>query len=432
MSEDNKNTETSTAGKMDDITHKKKRIKRMKTAILITIIILFLLPTILCIILGIQLSKLQSQVDNLLSTYSINTEDNEKRKLSGKYAYASTDGLIHGDDFEEYDDENQHDDDTTIQEDVNSVINNDITDGTVDKSSDASNIDNIITDSDDTDIISGSNEADATNTSNNTNEADAVNTSNTSNDEKIDNTDESSNINTVNDSGTDLDTDIIDDTHKLESDTKGIYYGKKVYLTFDDGPSEITDIILDTLNKYNVKATFFVIGQVDEASKNRYRRIVEDGHILAMHSYSHKYSEIYKSIEDFDKDFTKLWKLLYDTTGYTPTLYRFPGGSLMKSKDIDTYNNYLKAKGMTYLDWNVVNGDGEGIDYTEEQMIDKVLDGVAKKKTSIILMHDGWGKDKTAATLPKILDALISGGAELLPMDESVPLIQQVKANSLE
>ena len=58
-------------------------------------------------------------------------------------------------------------------------------------------------------------------------------------------------------------------------------------------------------------------------SKERYRRIVNDGHVLAMHAYKHQYKKIYKSLEDFDKDFTKLWNLLYDTTGYIPTIYRF-------------------------------------------------------------------------------------------------------------
>ncbi|NLO08427.1 MAG: polysaccharide deacetylase, partial [Clostridiales bacterium] len=228
-----------------------------------------------------------------------------------------------------------------------------------------------------------------------------------------------------------------DSTYDTTEDTRdpdGIYYDKKVYLTFDDGPTMHTDDILDILAQYNVKATFFVIGHEDDVSKERYKRIVNEGHVLAIHSYSHKYQDIYKSIENFDKDFTKLWNLLYDTTGYTPTLYRFPGGSLgfLGRSKMKEYVRYLDEKGMTYYDWNVVNGDAEGKNYTEEQMIDNVLNGVARKKTSIVLMHDGEGKHKTVATLPDILDALISGGAEVLPMDETVPLIQQIKASSLK
>ncbi len=77
--------------------------------------------------------------------------------------------------------------------------------------------------------------------------------------------------------------------------------GKKVYLTFDDGPSSNTDQILDILKDYDVKATFFVVGKTDERSVKAYQRIVEEGHTLAMHSYSHKYDEIYESKEAFCK-----------------------------------------------------------------------------------------------------------------------------------
>lgn len=77
----------------------------------------------------------------------------------------------------------------------------------------------------------------------------------------------------------------------------------KVYLTFDDGPSDNTNAILDVLDDYNVKATFFVTGKEDEASKAAYKRIVDEGHTIAMHSYSHKYSDIYASKEAFQNDF---------------------------------------------------------------------------------------------------------------------------------
>ena len=80
-----------------------------------------------------------------------------------------------------------------------------------------------------------------------------------------------------------------------------------------------------------------------------------------MHSYSHDYNKIYNSLEDFDKDFTKLMKLLYDTTGYTPTIYRFPGGSLnhVSKSDMKIFIKYLIEKEMNYYDWNVVNGDAK-------------------------------------------------------------------------
>ena len=101
----------------------------------------------------------------------------------------------------------------------------------------------------------------------------------------------------------------------------------KVYLTFDDGPSSNTAAILDTLAQYNVKATFFVVGKEDEESQEMYKRIVNEGHTLGMHSYSHKYSVIYDSLENFEDDFTKIQNYLYDITGEDCHYYRFPGGS---------------------------------------------------------------------------------------------------------
>ena len=90
---------------------------------------------------------------------------------------------------------------------------------------------------------------------------------------------------------------------------------RKVYLTFDDGPSSNTNRILDILADYDVKATFFVVGKEEEEYQALYNRIVEEGHTLAMHSYSHKYNEIYQSVESFSTDLSKLQEFLYDTTG---------------------------------------------------------------------------------------------------------------------
>ena len=419
-----------------DISHKRKRVKRIKVAIIITIIFLFLLPTILCLVLGIQLSKLQRQVDNLFSTYSSEFDDKERRNIISKYAFASTDELsneiVSESDVAQIDTpKNNADDSSTdisdIGDDIDYSSDSDIVDDT----------DSII----DTDTIED--------------EADTVEDDIDMTEDDIDMTEDDADMTEDDIEVTEDETNLVDDELIIGPDTSdipdednkdstkytveyyrnpdGIYYDKRVYLTFDDGPSNNTDQILDTLAEYKVKATFFVVGHEDELSLERYKRIVNEGHIIAIHSFSHKYKEIYKSLENFDKDFTKLWNLLYDTTGYTPTLYRFPGGSLSLSKSkIKVYSGYLNEKGINYYDWNVVNGDAEGIDYTEEQMIHNVLNGVAQKKTSIVLMHDGYGKERTADILPKILDALISGGAEVLPMDDEAPLIQQIKASSLK
>lgn len=90
---------------------------------------------------------------------------------------------------------------------------------------------------------------------------------------------------------------------------------RKVYLTFDDGPSSNTARILDILAEYDVKATFFVVGKEEEKYQELYKRIVDEGHTLGMHSYSHKYDEIYQSVDSFAQDMSKLQEFLYETTG---------------------------------------------------------------------------------------------------------------------
>ena len=99
--------------------------------------------------------------------------------------------------------------------------------------------------------------------------------------------------------------------------------GRKVYLTFDDGPGRNTEKILDILKEKGVKATFFVTGKTDDFSKEMYKRIVEEGHTLGMHSYSHVYDEIYSSETAFERDLDKIYDYLYEVTREHSKYYRF-------------------------------------------------------------------------------------------------------------
>lgn len=94
---------------------------------------------------------------------------------------------------------------------------------------------------------------------------------------------------------------------------------KTVYLTFDDGPSKFTEKFLNILAKHKVKATFFVVGRSDPKSLEIMKRIVDDGHTLAPHTYTHVYNSIYASVESFLDDFNKIHDLIYETTGVKPT-----------------------------------------------------------------------------------------------------------------
>ena len=207
--------------------------------------------------------------------------------------------------------------------------------------------------------------------------------------------------------------------------------GKKVYLTFDDGPSSNTDQILDILKDYDVKATFFVVGKTDERSVKAYQRIVEEGHTLAMHSYSHRYDEIYESKEAFARDLNSLQEYLYETTGVWPRIYRFPGGSsnTVSKVDMQELIEYLTDIGITYFDWNVASGDAVSRTLPAETIVNNCLSGIEKQKESVILMHDASNKGTTVEALPRIIEAIQEqGDAELLPItDETVP-VQHIAA----
>ncbi len=348
--------------------NKRKRVNRIKTAIILLIILMLILPTIFCVFLGLKIGQLQKQVNELAAAHGL-TEYSEK-KTDGNYVYAAIKTS-----------------DTLKQayailtppaaQYYNDTVNNQEKEKSIQ--------------------------------------------------EQLDTDKKKNDINTINKDN--------DSSNKSDPARKeGIYSGKKVYLTFDDGPSIYTDKILDILDKYHVKATFFVIGKTDKRSKEQYKRIVNEGHTLGMHSYSHNYEQLYNSVEDFDKDFTKLRKLLYDITGYKPSIYRFPGGSdnLVNENGMNKFIHDLNKKSIVYFDWNVVNGDATRITYTKGQLVRNILDGVAKKDRAIVLMHDTQAKKSTVDSLPKLIKALKKGGAQLLPLNKNVTPIQMIKADSIK
>ncbi len=206
----------------------------------------------------------------------------------------------------------------------------------------------------------------------------------------------------------------------------------KVYLTFDDGPSTNTADILDVLDDYGIKATFFVTGKQDEESLEMYKRIVDEGHTIGMHSYSHQYSDLYSSLEAFQNDFEKIQNLIYDTTGVESTFYRFPGGSSNKvsNADMAEFIHFVNEEGVTYFDWNVSCGDATSQAYTADELVENVMSDVVKYKTSVVLLHDADSKTTTVQALPKLIESLQSVGAVILPISEDTTLIQHVTLQS--
>ena len=104
---------------------------------------------------------------------------------------------------------------------------------------------------------------------------------------------------------------------------------KTMYLTFDDGPSaEYTDTILDVLAKYDIKATFFLVGDNVEKRPEVAKRIAEEGHTIGIHCYAHAYDDIYDSVDSYVEDFEKAYQVIYEITGVEVKIFRFPGGSV--------------------------------------------------------------------------------------------------------
>ncbi len=207
-------------------------------------------------------------------------------------------------------------------------------------------------------------------------------------------------------------------------------YSRKVYLTFDDGPSCYTEDILDILKQYDVKATFFVVGKTDEASLRAYQRIVDEGHTLGTHSYSHKYFEIYKDVNAYGADMEKLQQLLYETTGIWSRYTRFPGGSSnsVSIGRIDEFVDYLNAQDIKYFDWNISSGDAESGYVSVQTIVDNVMRDIEKYNTAIVLMHDASDKRTTVEALPIIIERILEiPDTGILAIDDETVPVQHIE-----
>ena len=218
-----------------------------------------------------------------------------------------------------------------------------------------------------------------------------------------------------------------ENTHKWDGKGDSSSGIRRVYLTFDDGPSANTDRILDILAQYGVKATFFVVGK--EGYADQYRRIVEDGHTLAMHSYSHRYNEVYASLDAYKADLTKLHDYLYELTGEDCRFVRFPGGSSNTVSKVSMWDliDYLESEDMVYFDWNVSSGDSTGGKKSVEQLTSNVLDNIGKYNNAVVLFHDAAGKTTTVDALAGIIEKILdSDNTVLLPISEDTVKVQHL------
>ncbi len=196
---------------------------------------------------------------------------------------------------------------------------------------------------------------------------------------------------------------------------------KVIYLTFDDGPSQYTQQLLDVLDKYGVKVTFFVVdtGYADLISEE-YRR----GHSVAVHTASHNYDTVYASEDAYFADFAKMQQIIADKTGgYQTTMFRFPGGS---SNTVSRFNPGIMtrltqeatARGLQYYDWNVSSGDA-GETTSTDQVYQNVINGCSSHNVSIVLQHDIKGFSVDA--VERIIQWGLANGYTFLPLTPSSP-----------
>ncbi len=196
-----------------------------------------------------------------------------------------------------------------------------------------------------------------------------------------------------------------------------IYNGeeKRVFLTFDDGPTkEVTPHILDILDKYNIKATFFVLGTRVKQNPDILKREYEAGHYIANHGYSHKYSSVYKSADTVLEEYNRTENAIRDALrndSYSSNLFRFPGGShggpyeKVKKEARSKLNEY----GIAYLDWSALTYDAEGAK-TKDDILKNLKETINGWNNVVILMHDAADKKVTYETLEDVIKYLQEKG----------------------
>lgn len=206
---------------------------------------------------------------------------------------------------------------------------------------------------------------------------------------------------------------------KVRMEIENIYHSdsKRVFITFDDGPSIVTPQILDTLKQENVKATFFVLGSRVEAQPDMVKRMYDEGHFIANHGYSHSYSSIYQSPQSVLDEFNKCNEAVQraiQVPEYNSHLFRFPGGSVggkyaeIKSQAIEL----LKQNDIMYVDWNALTGDAETNNLSIGLEIKRLQETISGRNSVVLLMHDAQAKTVTAEALPQIISYLKEQGYE--------------------
>ena len=221
-----------------------------------------------------------------------------------------------------------------------------------------------------------------------------------------------------------------DDAAMVAENTKGLLNGTKhypvrtdgkkvVYLTFDDGPSTTnTPGILDVLDRYNVKATFFILGKSiegNEEAKNILKETAKRGHARANHTYSHDYSYLYPNrtmnVDNIVSDIEKNNSIMKEVLGedFSTRVIRFPGG-YWSWEGRTAMKEAMEQNGYYNVDWNALNKDAEGKPKNADELLQSTKETVEalgpEADSVVLLMHDTYGKEETVKALPQIIEYL--------------------------
>lgn len=220
---------------------------------------------------------------------------------------------------------------------------------------------------------------------------------------------------------------------RVKSDAEEYEGYQRIYLTFDDGPSRYTNELLDVLDKYNAKATFFVLAQ--DGYDEEYKRIINDGHTLGIHSYKHVYGDVYSSLDGFKEDVDAIYSFVEEKTGEKPLFYRFPGGSsntIYKGEKQDLIS-YLEEKNLVHYDWNVTSNDATYGGLTKSQIANNILKNIEGKDEAVVLMHDANDKHSTIEALEIVFESLqTKDNVVFLPITEYTEPVQHIKKKTEE
>ena len=202
--------------------------------------------------------------------------------------------------------------------------------------------------------------------------------------------------------------------------------GKRIaYLTFDDGPSCNTMRILNILDRYHVKATFFVIYQ--KGMDSQYKAIAKRGHTIALHTFTHEFRSVYADENAYLLDLRQIHDYIQSVTGVDSHIIRFPGGSsnTISNKYCKGLMKKLKTRvgeeGYIYHDWNVDSTDASGNNRPVDVLLQNVKVGIpARGRVVNVLMHDtGTNKNTTVEALPSIIEYIRAQGYEFRALGEN-------------